>query len=77
MNARVEVMVEQAKALTPEERVALLDALSEMVTPPDSRWQEAWAKECEDRLAAYEQGKIEAEDFDVVMARLRKEYLAG
>lgn len=76
MNTRVETMVEQAKVLTAEERVALLDALSELVSPPDAHWQQAWAKECEDRLAAYEQGRIEAEDFDVAMARLRKEYLA-
>ena len=29
----------------------------------------------EDRLAAYEAGKIDTEDFDVAMARLRKEFL--
>jgi len=75
MNARVEGMMEQAQALTAEERVSLIDALTELVSPPDSGWQAAWARECEDRLAAYEQGKIEAEDFDVVMARLRTEYL--
>ncbi len=75
MNGQIEAMVEQARTLTAEERVALLDALNELVYPPDSAWQEAWAKECEDRLAAYENGRIEAEDFDVVMARLRKEYL--
>ena len=75
MNIQIEAIVEQAKALTAEERVALLDALNELIKPPDATWQEAWAKECEDRLAAYEQGRIEAEDFDVVMARLRKEYL--
>lgn len=76
MNTRVEAVVEQAKVLSAEERVALLDALSELVSPPDAQWQEAWARECEDRLAAYEQGRIEVEDFDVVMARLRREYLA-
>lgn len=76
MNAHVEALVEEAKHLSAEERVALLDALSEMVSPPDAHWQAAWAKECDDRLAAFEQGRIEAEDFDVVMARLRREYLA-
>lgn len=75
MNTQIEAMVEQAKALTAEERVTLLDALNELINPPDAAWQEAWAKECEDRLAAYEQGGIEAEDFDVVMERLRKEYV--
>ncbi len=75
MNSRVEAMVEQAEALSPEELVALLDALGELATPPDSAWQTAWAKESEDRLAAYGRGDIEAEDFDGVMNRLRKEYL--
>jgi len=56
MNIQIEAMVEQAKALTAEERVALLDALNELINPPDSTWQEAWATECKDRLAAYEQG---------------------
>ena len=76
MSTRVEAMVEQAKVLTSEERVALLDALGELVSPPNAQWQADWAKECEDRLAAYEEGKIQGEDFDVVMARLRKEFLA-
>ncbi|MDP2784066.1 MAG: addiction module protein [Sulfurimicrobium sp.] len=76
MNARVEAMMEQVKVLTAEERVALLDALNEFVSPPDSEWETAWAKECEDRLDAYERGGIEAEDFDVVMARMRREFLA-
>ncbi len=30
MNSRIEAMVEQAKSLTPEELVALLDALGEL-----------------------------------------------
>lgn len=73
MNTRVEALVEETKVLSAEERVALLDALSVLVSPPDAQWQESWARECEDRLAAYEQGRIEAEDFDVVMARRRTE----
>jgi len=76
MNTQIEAMVEQAKALSHEDRLELLDALNELIPPPDAVWQTDWARECDDRLAAYEQGKIEAEDFDVVMAKLRKEFLA-
>jgi len=76
MNARVESLVEQARVLTVEERVAALDALQERVAPPDAAWEAAWAAEAGDRLAAYERGEIEAEDFDVVMERLRQTYLA-
>lgn len=75
MNARVEALIEQAKAMSSEDRIAALDALQELVAPPDQAWQDAWAKESEHRLDAYLQGEIEAEDFDVVMERLRQEFL--
>jgi hypothetical protein len=76
MNARVEALIEQAKCLNPEERIAALDALQELVAPPDSAWEIAWRGEAEERVAAYERGEIESEDFDVAMERLRLEFLA-
>jgi len=75
MNARVEALIEQAKGLNREERVAALDALQELVAPPDAAWETAWAGEAEDRVAAYERGEIEGEDFDVTMERLRLDFL--
>ncbi len=76
MNARVEAFIEQAKCLNQEERVAALDALQELVSPLDDSWEAAWNEEAEDRVAAYERGEIESEDFDVTMERLRLEFLA-
>ncbi len=76
MNARVEALIEQARGLTSDERVAALDALQELVAPPNAAWQDAWAKESEDRLDAYLRGEIEADDFDAVMEQLRQEYIA-
>ena len=75
MNARVEAFIEQARGLTSDERIAALDALQEMVAPPNASWQEAWAKESEDRLDAYLRGEIEADDFDLVMAQLRQDFI--
>ena len=75
MNARVEALIEQARGMTSEERVAALDALQELVAPPDQAWGEAWARESEERLDAYLRGDIEGEDFDVVMERMRQEFL--
>lgn len=77
MNVRVEAFIEQARCMTQEERITALDALQELVAPPDGAWQEAWAIEASDRVAAYERGEIEAEDFDLVMERLRKEFLVA
>ncbi len=76
MNARVQALIEQARIMTAEERLAALDALQELVAPADAPWEEAWARECEDRLAAYQRGEIEAEDADLVMERMRREFLA-
>ena len=72
----VEELVEQARQLAPEERVVLLDVLSELINPPDVAWEKAWAGEAADRLAAYERGEIEAVDFNVVMERMRREFIA-
>ncbi len=41
MNAHVETLVEQAKELTAQERVELLDALQNLVSPPDLEWEAA------------------------------------
>ena len=75
MNARVEAFIEQARCLNREERITALDALQELVAPPDAAWEAAWAAEAENRIAAYERGEIDAEDFDVTMERLRREFL--
>jgi hypothetical protein len=76
MNSRVEVFIEQARRLNVSERIAALDALQELVTPPSPAWETAWAVESEERLAAYKRGELEAEDFDVVMTQLRQEFIA-
>jgi putative addiction module component (TIGR02574 family) len=74
MNGRVEAVLEQAKQLSREEQAVLADAMHELVSPHDPDWEAAWVKECQDRLAAYERGEMEACDSDEVMARLRKKF---
>lgn len=74
MNTRIDILVEQAKGLTPAEQAVLAEALYEMVNPPDPEWEAAWVKECEDRLAAYQRGEIKAVDSDEAMTFLRKKH---
>lgn len=76
MNICVKTFIEQARGMTQEERVSALDPRQELVAPQDNAWQKDWGLEASDRLAAYERGEIEAEDFDLVIARLRKEFLS-
>ncbi|MCR4304051.1 MAG: addiction module protein [Gallionella sp.] len=74
MNTQIESLVEQARGLSPEEQAILAETLYEMVNPTDPEWETAWAKECEDRLKAYQRGEIEAIDSDEAMALLRKKH---
>ncbi|MDH4286857.1 MAG: addiction module protein [Gallionella sp.] len=74
MNTQIESLVKQARNLSPEEQAILAETLYEMINPPDPAWEEAWAKECESRLAAYQKGEIESVDSDEAMAFLRKKH---
>ena len=71
MNASIETLVEQAKALSPDEREALIAALQATLDPADPQWEAAWVKECEDRIAAVERGEMPLIDASHVMAEIR------
>ena len=77
MNQRVKALVDEARKLTPEERLELLDELSRVVDgeePADGTPEEieaAWLEEVERRLDADERGEKEGIDADDVMAAAR------
>jgi putative addiction module component (TIGR02574 family) len=71
MSSQLDDLLEQAKRLTPEERVQLIGALHDLSAPLDPEWEAAWIRECEDRIAAMERGEMETYDFDEVMAEAR------
>ena len=74
MNTQIESLVEQARRLSAEDQAVLAETLYEMVNPTDPEWEAAWAKECAERLEAYQSGEIEAVDSDEAMAILRKKH---
>lgn len=57
-------VLEKVASLTPHEQAILLVRVHELVNPPDPAWVEAWAAECDDRLAAFERGEIDTLDPD-------------
>ena len=71
---KVQELIEQVRALPAEAQVELYDALHDLISPPDPEWEAAWAAECERRIQELESGEVDAEDFDVVMERLRLKY---
>jgi putative addiction module component (TIGR02574 family) len=64
-------ILEVARRLPAKERAALVDELLRSPDKPDAEVDALWAKEAEERLAAYDRGDIEAIDAEVVFAELR------
>jgi putative addiction module component (TIGR02574 family) len=66
-------LAERGRALSPEERARLVDLL--LATLDDSATTavaEAWDREIERRIAAYEAGEVEAYDLEEVLAEARR-----
>jgi len=77
MNRRVHAIVEEARKLTSEERMELLDLLDAAFAEDggDGTPQEvdaAWLDEVERRAARAERGETKSIDFDEAMARARR-----
>ena len=77
MNAKVKALSEQARKLTPEERIALIEDLQRSLQPTDPEIDRLWAEEAKDRLAAYLRGEIEARTLEEVVDRLQKRRATG
>lgn len=63
---------QQARTLAAEERAKLVEALLESLqAPPLREIEEAWAKEIEHRVAAYERGETQTYAVEEVFAEAR------
>ena len=72
MNAKTKALSEEARKLSPEERVALIEDLQRSLVPVDPEIERAWADEARSRLDAYRRGELEAIPFEEVIASLMK-----
>jgi putative addiction module component (TIGR02574 family) len=61
----------QARQLTPAERLELVGDLLASLDEGDPKLDALWAKEAEDRLAAYRRGEIKAVPLQEVLAKYR------
>jgi putative addiction module component (TIGR02574 family) len=59
----------KARKLSPAERLELVDDLLASLDEPDAQIDRLWAKEAEERLAAYRRGEIKAVPLQEVLAR--------
>ena len=61
----------EARKLSPAERIDLVDDILASLDEPDPNIDRQWAKEADDRLAAYRRGEIQAVPLEQVLAKYR------
>lgn len=71
MQLTVEELSAQARALSDEDKLRLVDSVMEQVLQPGERWLTAWGAEVRERRALYHAGKLGARPYEEVLARLR------
>lgn len=71
MNRKVRMLGEQARELSPDDRIALVEDVLDTLDRVDPRIDRLWAKEAEERLAAYRRGEIPAKDLGAIIAKYR------
>jgi putative addiction module component (TIGR02574 family) len=73
MSANSEQILKQALALPLQERAELVEhLLATFQSPPDSRLDELWAREAEDRLDAYNRGELKAVSAEEVFNKIKE-----
>jgi putative addiction module component (TIGR02574 family) len=72
MNAKTKALSEQARQLTPEERIELVEDLLGSLDPVDPEIEHLWAEEARDRLEAYRRGDLEAIPLQEVVTSFQK-----
>ena len=71
MTEQADDLVERARRLPAAERIGLVEEILATLDQPDAEIDRLWAKEAEDRLAAFRRGEIGAVDLDAVLAKYR------
>lgn len=69
---RSKQLIQEARQLSARERIEVVDAILTSLDEADSRLDELWLREAEERLAAYRRGEIKAVDLDTVLAKYRQ-----
>jgi putative addiction module component (TIGR02574 family) len=71
MSNKAKMLIEQARALPPQDRIALVEELLDSLDSADPKIDRLWAREASDRLAAYRRGELAAKDLSDIVAKYR------
>ena len=69
MSQAAETLSAQAAKLPPAERMEVVERILDSLDQPDAALDALWAKEADDRLAAYRRGEIKAFALSDVIAK--------
>lgn len=69
--ATAENILKEAQKLTPSEKALLIDKLLSSLDNPDKEIDKLWAKEAEDRIDAYEKGKLKVVSLEEVLKKYK------
>lgn len=72
MGSSLKQIEEQALGLKPEERAKLAEVMLESLNAPVAEVEEAWAREIEQRVAAYDRGDIQTHAAEDVFAEAKR-----
>ncbi len=64
-------ILKDALTLKPSQKAELIDRLLSTLDKPDREIDELWAKEAEDRIDAYDRGKIKAIPLEKVLEKYK------
>ena len=69
--APMQEILKEALSLKPAQEAELIDKLLASLDMPDQEMDKLWAQEAEDRLEAFEQGKIKAVTLEKVLEKYK------
>ena len=64
-------ILKEALTLKPSQKADLIDKLLSSLDKPDTEIDKLWAKEAEDRIDAYDQGKIKAITLEKILEKYK------
>jgi putative addiction module component (TIGR02574 family) len=71
MNDETKTLSRKAQALSPTERIELVEEILDSLDGTDLAIDRLWTREAADRLAAYRRGELPAKDLSAIAAKYR------